>query len=74
MNKIFNEYGALANTREAQNLRDLSDNIDSLIGTYFRNNELNPVEMRCVQAYLSQSPACAETILHSAYTLRKSKS
>jgi predicted transcriptional regulator len=72
-NKIFNEFGALNHqTEEAKELDELADRIDTLIGDYFRTfPDLNPIECRCVKAYLSESAVVAETVLRKAFNMRE---
>ena len=74
-NKIFNEYGALHHSSvEARELSKLWQKIELEINNYFNMfPDLTPVEIRCVQAVLSQDVYCTAEVMKRAITIRRSK-
>ncbi len=75
-NKICNKYGAvIGHTTESAALIGLGNRVSQAIDAYFEQfPDLDPVEIRCVQAYLSQDCSCATEVLRKAMNLRKNES
>ena len=74
-NKIFNEYGALHHdSAEARELGALSQRIESQISDYLAAfPDLTPIEIRCVQSFLSNDITCTAEVMKRAIKIRRNK-
>ncbi len=72
-NSIFNEYGALDHNGIGLELDSIVNQYETNLTNFINRHNLSPIEIRCVQAYISQNTSCATEVLRKAMKMRKEK-